>query len=147
MNKGIWILLVIMAGAMLPIQAGLNTRMGKVLDSPSWATLISFIVGAIGMLAYVAVNREALVLGSVKSAPAHLWVAGLLGAFYVTVMVLAFPRLGPALTFGLAVAGQLLISLLLDHFNLLVPHPHPINLHRILGILLIIAGVVIIRKF
>ena len=132
MNKGIWILLVIMAGAMLPIQAGLNTRMGKVLDSPSWATLISFIVGAIGMLAYVAVNREALILGSVKSAPAHLWVAGLLGAFYVTVMVLAFPRLGPALTFGLAVAGQLLISLLLDHFNLLVPHPHPINLYRIL---------------
>jgi transporter family-2 protein len=93
MNKGIWILLVIMAGAMLPIQAGLNTRMGKALDSPSWATLISFIVGAIGMFAYVAVNREALVLSSVKSAPAHLWVAGLLGAFYVTVMVLAFPRL------------------------------------------------------
>jgi transporter family-2 protein len=67
--------------------------------------------------------------------------------FYVTVMVLAFPRLGPALTFGLAVAGQLLISLLLDHFNVLVPHPHPINLYRILGILLIISGVVIIRKF
>jgi uncharacterized membrane protein YdcZ (DUF606 family) len=40
-----------------------------------------FIVGAIGMFAYVAVNREALVLSSVKSAPAHLWVAGLLGAF------------------------------------------------------------------
>jgi transporter family-2 protein len=71
----------------------------------------------------------------------------LLGAFYVTAIVLAFPRIGPALTFGLVIAGQMAISVLLDHFNILVAQQHPINLWRGLGVALIITGVMLIRRF
>jgi transporter family-2 protein len=72
---------------------------------------------------------------------------GLLGAFYVTIIVLAFPRLGPALTFGLVVAGQMIMSLLLDHFNILVAQAQPINWWKLFGVALIISGVIVIRKF
>jgi transporter family-2 protein len=82
-----------------------------------------------------------------RTAPYYAWMGGILGAFYVTAIILSFPRIGPAMTFGLVVAGQMVIAVALDHFNILVAQQHPINLWRILGIVLIVTGVIIIRKF
>ncbi len=147
MEKLPWILAVFIAGSLLPIQAGLNTRMGQAIHSPVWASLISFAVGLVALLVYVAVTRQPLHTQSLKDVPTVTWVAGALGAIYVTTVVLAFPKLGPALTFGLIVAGQLIISVALDHFNILVHAQHSINAWRVLGIALIVIGVVIIRKF
>jgi bacterial/archaeal transporter family-2 protein len=147
MNQFIWILIVALAGAMLPIQAGLNNKMGKAIESPIWASLISFAVGVLALLAYSLISKTGLQVGSLKTVSGYTWLAGVFGAFYVTVVAVAFPKLGPALTFGIVVAGQLLISLLLDHFNVLVSQQHSINVYRILGMLLIIAGVFLIRKF
>jgi bacterial/archaeal transporter family-2 protein len=147
MDKVIWIILVAVAGSLLPVQAGLNTRMGHAVGSPAWASLISFAVGLIAMLAYVTVTRQGVQWSQFKTVPAYTWVAGALGAFYVTVVVLAFPRLGAALTFGLIVAGQLAIALVLDHFNVLVHAQHSINIYRIIGAILIVAGVIMIRRF
>jgi len=147
MTKFVWIFLVFLAGALLPIQAGLNTRIGKELQNPVWASLISFAVGLIAMLAYVLLTRQKMDTAGITNVPGTYWIAGALGAFYVTVIVLAFPRIGAALTFGLIVAGQLTISVLLDHFKILVQQQHSINAYRVIGLLLIISGVVIIRKF
>ena len=70
----------------------------------------------------------------------------LAGLAATNIIVPAFPRIGAPLAFGLVVAGQMIMSILLDQFNLLVTQQHPINAWRILGVLLIIAGVVVIRK-
>lgn len=147
MDKLVWIVLVLLAGALLPIQAGLNARMGKAIANPVWASLISFIVGLIALLVFIMVTKQKLNIAGMTAVPKIYWVAGVLGAFYVTVMVLAFPRIGAALTFSLIVAGQLVISLLLDHYQVLVQQQHSINIYRVLGLLLIIAGVILIRKF
>lgn len=142
-----WITIVFIAGAFLPIQAGLNARMGKAVESPAYASMISFVVGAFSVLAYIVITRENASWSGLKSAPGYVWLAGALGAFYVTAIVLAFPRIGPALTFGLVVAGQMVIAIVLDHFNVLVAQQHSINIWRIIGVMLIVAGVIIIRKF
>ncbi|MBT1708266.1 DMT family transporter [Fulvivirgaceae bacterium PWU5] len=147
MDKFIWIFLTLLAGAFLPIQAGLNARLGKAASSPVYAAMFSFLVGALGLILYILLTRQTISWPGVRAAPLSLWAGGLLGAFYVTVIVLAFPRLGPGLTFGLVVAGQMVISLLLEHFNILVANPSPINYMKVLGIALIIAGVVILRRF
>lgn len=147
MSKIIWIVLVFIAGSLLPIQAGLNTRIGKEIQSPVWASLISFGVGLIAMSVYVLITKQKADFTGISAVPLSYWIAGALGAFYVTVIVLAFPKIGAALTFGLIVAGQLTISLLLDHFKILVQQQHPINIYRLIGLLLIISGVIIIRKF
>ncbi|MDB5119405.1 MAG: hypothetical protein JWN56_623 [Sphingobacteriales bacterium] len=147
MNKIIWILLALISGAFLPIQAGLNTRLGKSINNPVYASMISFIVGALSVAIYILITRQQVVLAGLRTAPYYVYIAGLLGAFYVTIIVLAFPKIGPALTFGLVVAGQMIISILLDHFNILVAQQHSVNIWRFLGIALVIVGVVIIRKF
>ena len=146
-NSTVWIIMAFVAGSFLPIQAGLNAKMGKAIASPVYASLISFIGGAVALLLYVLVTRQSINFSDLKSAPSATWLAGVLGAFFVTVVIYAFPRIGPALTFGLVVAGQMVISVVLDHANILVAHPHPFNLYRLLGIVLIVAGVIIVRKF
>ena len=135
------------AGTFLPMQAGLNSRLGKSIESPVYASMISFITGAFAVLIYILITKQHVSWAGLKTAPAYTWIAGALGAFYVTTVILAFPRIGPALTFGLVVLGQMVIAVLLDHFNILVAQQHNINIWRILGVILIVGGVIIIRKF
>ena len=147
MNKLIWIVLALICGAILPIQAGLNSKLGKVVESSVYASLISFLVGLVGIIIYVIVTQQSMSFAGLKAAPLHIWFGGLLGAFFVTFIIMVFPRIGPALTFGLVVTGQMVISVLLDHFKILVAEAHPINIYRIVGIAFLIVGVIIIRKF
>ena len=142
-----WALIAFVSGILLPIQAGLNTKLGKSIHSPVHASLISFAMGAIALIVYFVITKQTAVAGGAKDAPSYEWISGALGAFYVTATILAFPHIGPALTFGLVVAGQMAISVLLDHFGILVMQSHPINIQRILGVALIIGGVILIRKF
>jgi bacterial/archaeal transporter family-2 protein len=147
MNKLIWILVAFICGAVLPIQAALNTRLGKVIESPAYASMISFLVGLVGIIIYILVTQQSVSMAGLKTVPVHLYIGGLLGAFFVTMIILVFPRIGPALTFGLVVAGQMIISVMLDHYKILVAEAHPISGLRLLGIALIVSGVIIIRKF
>ena len=147
MNKLIWIFIAFLAGASLPLQAGLNARLGKVADNSIYASMFSFVVGTFGLIVYIVATRQTVSWQGVKDAPLHLWLGGLLGAFYVTVIILALPKLGPGLTFGLAVAGQMVISVMLEHYNVLVAQQNPITAMKMLGIALVVAGVIIIRKY
>ncbi|MEJ1236680.1 DMT family transporter [Chryseolinea sp. T2] len=147
MDKLIWVIIALLSGAVLPIQAGLNARLGIAAQNSAYAATISFIVGTVGLIIYILLTRQTASIPGLREAPGYLWLGGLLGAFYVTAIVLLFPKLGPGLTFGLVVAGQMLVSIMLEHFNVLVAHPTPINYMKLLGIALVIAGVVIIRKY
>lgn len=145
----ILLLLAVLAGAMLPIQASMNAKMAKVTDSPLLATIISFAVGTVALLLYI-LATQATVFGqvfNVRQAPIYVWLAGILGAFYVVTSVSVLPQLGVALTFSLIIAGQMLVTLLFDHYGLLGVPVKPINVPRIIGVLLIIGGVILIRKF
>ncbi len=135
------------AGAFLPIQAGLNAKLGKSIASPIHASMISFMVGALSLIIYIILTKQSVSWEGLKVAPSYVWLGGVLGAFYVTVIIFSFPRLGPGLTFGLVVAGQMTLSALLEHFNILVAQSQPLSLLRLLGMAMVVGGVVIIRKF
>jgi len=147
MNKIIWITLAFLSGAFLPIQAGLNAKLGKTVESPVYASMLSFVIGTLGLITYILITKQSMSWAGVREAPAHVWIGGLLGAFYVTVIILAFPKLGPGLTFGLVVAGQMIISIVLEHFNILVAQQNSISFMKVLGVLLVVVGVIIIRRF
>lgn len=147
MNKLSWILVAFASGAFLPIQAALNAKMGKAIESPVYASFISFVIGALVIFSYALVSHQPVAWAGLRTIPVYTWLAGVLGAFYVTAVIFLFPRLGPALTFGLVVAGQMGLSVVLDHFNILVVQPHLFTIWRLLGIMLVIMGVVVIRKF
>jgi transporter family-2 protein len=146
--KTIWFLIVFISGALLPFQTGLNAKLGKSIASPAHSSFICFMIGALAMLVYIPFSRESVSWAGVKSVSLiSLLGGGIAGAIFITATMLALPRIGMALTIGLVVAGQIIMAVLLDHFQILVADRHSMNLWRGLGILLIIAGVAIVEKF
>ena len=75
------------------------------------------------------------------------WSGGVLGGVYLIALVALTPRLGVATFLACAVAGQMLVALLLDHFGLLGFPVHSISAVRLLGVLCLLLGVVLIRLF
>jgi len=133
---------------LVPVQAVLNTKMGRALGDPVFAALISFSVGTVSLFIYALVVQ--IDLGSIRQAsglPWMVWVAGCLGAVFVAATIILTPKLGAALTFSLVVAGQLLMAVLMDHFGAFGIQTQPMSWMRLVGIGLITVGVVLIRKF
>lgn len=147
-NTYIFLLVALIAGAMMPTQAAINNKLAIFVESPILAAFFSFIIGTIALFIYVLVSGTPVGnLAAVKDAPPVTWVGGLLGAFFVTATVILVPRLGVAMTFSLIIAGQMLVTLVIDHFGLLGVPVKEVSVVRIVGILLITGGVVLIRKF
>jgi transporter family-2 protein len=141
-------LLALTVGCLLPIQASINAKLGTFLKTPLMAALVNFLVGGIILIFVIIGTRTPNnILLAIKEAPTYAWIGGILGATYVSSIIFLVPRLGGALSFGLIVAGQLIFSLLLDHFGLFGVPVQNISWGRIAGILLILAGILFIRKF
>jgi transporter family-2 protein len=122
--------------------------MALVVESPVLSAFISFVVGTVALFAYLLISGVPLGnLATAKGAPAIAWVGGLLGAFFVASAVTLVPRLGVAMTFSLIIAGQMIVTLVIDHFGFLGVPVKEVSPARVGGILLITVGVIIIRKF
>ena len=142
------IVLALLAGAVLPTQTALNNKLAVTVDNPILAALLSFVVGTITLAIYcVATGVPLGNIVSAMNAPPTAWLGGVLGAFFVASTIILLPRLGVALTFGLIVAGQMLITLFYDHFGLLGLDVKQMTAGRVVGVLLVIGGVILIRKF
>ncbi|MGB7069708.1 MAG: DMT family transporter [Pyrinomonadaceae bacterium] len=147
-NTLLYLLIAVVAGAFMPTQAAINNRMAGVVGGPAAAAFISFLVGTVALFGYLLLSGLPInSLLSAKEAPAIAWTGGLLGAFFVAATVALIPRLGVAMTFSLIVAGQMAVTLVIDHFGLLGVPEKAISIPRIAGIVLITTGVVLIRKF
>ncbi|WP_299896745.1 DMT family transporter [uncultured Aquimarina sp.] len=143
-----FIVLAIIAGAVLPLQAGLNVQLGKTVHQPIFAAFASFLIGTIGLLIYLLILKfDFSAIAQTKTVSPVVWIAGILGAFYVAAVIILAPRLGTALTFVLVVAGQMTVSLILDHYGLLGLPVKQINWQRLLGVAFLVAGVLLIRRF
>ena len=143
-----YFLLAIAAGFCLPTQAGINAQLNLWTRSPVLSAAVSFGVGTAALILYAVLLRTELpALSTLGERPWWIWTGGFLGAFLVAATVILAPRLGAAPMLSLIIAGQMLASLLLDHFGLLgFPH-QPASPLRLTGILLIIGGVLLVRHF
>ncbi len=147
-NTYFYLLIALLAGAMMPTQAATNNKMAAFVDSPIVAAFVSFLVGTVALFVYILLSGVPLTtLAGVRDAPAIAWAGGLLGAFFVAAAVTLVPKLGVAMTFSLIIAGQMIVTIVIDHFGLLGIEVKPISWQRIAGILLITGGVALIRKF
>lgn len=144
----LFIIMALALGAILPTQAAINARLSKTVGSPIVGAFISFAVGTIALFLYLLSTRQLSLNGaSFQQSPWWIWIGGLLGTFFVAGIVILLPRLGVALSFSLVVAGQMTAAIIFDHFGLLGVTVKEISTGKIIGALLLIAGVFLIRKF
>ena len=138
----------ILAGSAIAFQAPINAQLRTWLSSPWAAAFASFLVGGLALgAAFLLSSPSSVRLSAVTASPLWVWTGGLFGAYYVVAAIVATPRIGPALFFGLLVTGQLVTALILEHFGWLGLERHPLSPGRLLGVLLLIVGAVLIRKF
>lgn len=143
-----YVILTIAAGAVLPLQALINGRLGQHLGGPLWAASVSFFVGTCSLLLFQALQRApAPASTQLSGTPFWLFFGGMLGAFYVGSATTSVPRLGATVLVSLLIGGQLVASLLLDHFGVLMRDPHPVTFLRLVGVALLFAGAMLILRF
>lgn len=144
----VYVVLSVLAGAALPLQALINGRLGQHIGGAVWAASVSFLVGATALVFFQLVQRTPLpTWPQMSAAPAWVFSGGFLGALYLASATLSVPRLGATALVTLLILGQLVASLLLDHFGVLAHEPHPASLVRIAGVLLVFLGAILVTRF
>ena len=140
------LLLAIVAGAVVPFQSAINANLGRGLGHPLWATLASLLVSIVVLLPVMLAMRLPLpTLAFISKAPLWMWAGGAFGVCFISLALVLLPKLGASGFMALALAGQVVASLVLDHFGMFGLVERQMTVSRGLGALLLVAGVVLIQ--
>jgi transporter family-2 protein len=131
-------------GAAITVQAGVNAELARFVGGPLRAGSVSFVVGTIAVLAIAVLFTRSGAGTRPGGAPWWAWLGGFGGALFVTAGTALAPRLGALNLFVAVIFGQLVCSALLDRYGLLF-HRHDLTPGRIAGIVLVAAGVTLVR--
>lgn len=140
-------LLVFLAGALTAAQPPTNAVLARESGSVIFAALLSFSVGTVVLIAITLATQPRIAFAPLREVPWWAWAGGFYGAFFVAVGAFAAPRLGIASMVTIGVAGSMIGAMIIDHFGAFGLDRAPISLGRIFGILLVLAGVVLVRRF
>jgi transporter family-2 protein len=140
------LLLAAFAGAVVPFQSAINVNLGRGLGHPLWATLASLVVSIMVLLPIMLAMRLPLPsLAFIGKAPLWMWAGGAFGVCFISLALVLLPKLGASGFMALALAGQVVASLVLDHFGWFGLEERQITLPRLAGAVLLISGVVLIQ--
>ncbi|HEU0023849.1 MAG TPA: DMT family transporter [Thermoleophilaceae bacterium] len=146
MDKSAAVLVTAMAGGLVALQAPINSMLGRTVGSLPAASM-SF---AIGLAALVAITLLAGGgFGSVGEAGDLSWyylTGGLLGAIYVTTVLIAVRTLGAGGVTAATIAGQLTLSVVVDRLGVLGLDERPLSLSRVIGVALLAGGTFLVVR-
>ncbi|MDQ3768232.1 MAG: DMT family transporter [Actinomycetota bacterium] len=146
MDRGAAVVLTAVVGGFIALQAPINATLGQRVGSFQ-AALLSFATGTVLLAAIVALARGGLgQLANARGLPWYFLTGGLLGAAYVTTVLVTVRTLGAGAVVAATITGQLTASVALDHFGLLGVERQPVSLARVVGVALLAAGVYLIVR-
>lgn len=145
-------LIIVAAGLLVAMQASANARLDRSLQNPFISSCISFGSGLAALLIalgiYTLFYKGAIPRGQQLAAvPWWGWIGGALGAVYVLAGILTTEKVGTGIFVGLSVTASIIASLIIDHYGLLGIHRHVATPGRLIGGVLMVAGMVLIGRF
>jgi len=144
----IGIIIAVLVGMFMPLQAGVNSSLAKYLNHPFHAAFISFLGGLLAMTIGSFFFRATIPsLAIITKIPPHLFIGGLLGASLVLTAIVLAPKLGAVVLISCFITGQMVASVILDHYGWIGFSAHPISIGRIVGIIFLFLGVILVRIF
>lgn len=134
------------AGCLLGTQPSVNGFLGQNVAHPIQATVISFSSGTaiVILLALVMGIFPPRFVNPPSSFPWWAWFGGAIGVVMVTTSLFFVPRVGSLVWFAAIMTGQTGIAIVIDHFGLLGNPKSTATPLRLVGALLLIAGVIVI---
>jgi transporter family-2 protein len=146
MDRTTAVLLTALMGGAVALQAPINSGLGKRVGTFQGAFL-SFIIGACLLCVIAAFSRGGL--GNLAAARHVRWyylVGGLLGAGYVTTVLVTVRTLGAGGVTAATISGQLIMAVVIDQLGLLGVARHPVSTLRLVGVVLLACGTYLVVR-
>jgi bacterial/archaeal transporter family-2 protein len=140
----IYSLLALAGGIAVGIQAAVNGGLGKKVGTME-ASFISFFIGTAALFFVVLFWGKGNML-EISEVPKGQLIGGLLGAFYIFVMVLVAPKIGVVAMLMAVIVGQLLVGSIIDHFGLFGGEKYPLEPKKIIALGLMFVAVYLFNK-
>jgi bacterial/archaeal transporter family-2 protein len=141
------IIVTVIIGTLMPIQASINAELTRFIQHPYLGALISFATGTLALILLSVFQGLPLTdIKRVATAPPHLFVGGILGALFVGSSIYLIPRMGATMMIGSFVTGQLLMSVIMDHYGLFGVPLSPINWQRVVGVIMLFSGLLMVMR-
>ncbi|OOG70008.1 DMT family transporter [Sinorhizobium sp. A49] len=138
------VLAAVFAGAVVPFQAGANAMLGRLIGHPLWATVVSLSISlALIVPLMIALRVPMPTPAETLKGPWWIWIGGAAGVIYITAALLLAPKLGAASFIVAVIAGQMAVSIVIDHYGLMGFPEKPVSVARLIGVGLIAGGMVI----
>jgi len=138
----VWTLL---AGAGIPLIGVLNSGLARSVGNPFTATAIMFAIAMAVALAISLPLYGAPALAQLGTTPALSYAGGLLIGFYALSATIIIPRFGAASFIAFILVAQLLTSAIVDQFGLFGMTKRPLDVSRLVGLVVIVAGIAIME--
>lgn len=146
-NQIVFIILSLISGALIPVQASTNAAFSKVTGNAISTALVVFATGLLAVGVYALITRTPIpTIEQFRNAPVYGYAGGFIIAFYVILITIVVPKLGVGPAIGLIITGQVLSAVAIDHFGLFGATVRELDLKRIFGALLMIAGIYFVMK-
>ena len=145
MDRNAAILATAFGGGLIAFQAPINGRFGREIGALPAAS-VSFALGLAALLALVTIRGEVGRIGEAASVPWWYLTGGLLGAVYVTTVLITVGTLGAGPVVAATIAAQLTVSLVVDQFGWLGVARDPITAGKLAGVVLLALGVFLVVR-
>ena len=146
MDRSVAVILTAAAGGLIALQAPINSTLGRSVGTFQGAC-VSFVVGTIALAIVASLSRGGMAqLGEIRGLSWYYLIGGLLGAVYVSTVLVTVRHLGAGGVTAATIAGQLTLSVIVDHFGWLGVDRQAISPARVAGILLLVAGVALVVR-
>ena len=137
--------IMFLAGVGIPFLASLNAALGQKIGSPAAAALCLFLIAFV-VTAIVVLATGPSALKALPAQPKHLFLAGVLIAFYVLSITYIAPHFGVGNAVFFVLLGQLVAAATIDHFGLFGSQVSTLTFTRAAGIALMAAGVALTQR-
>ena len=146
MDRGVAVVLTAVVGGLIALQAPINSQLGKTIGTFQ-AAFVSFLIGTIALAVIAAFAKGGFSeVGEARGLSWYYLIGGLLGAIYVTTVLVTVRDLGAGGVVAATIAGQLTLGVVLDQLGWLGVEKDPVTVTKIAGVLLLALGVFLIVR-
>jgi bacterial/archaeal transporter family-2 protein len=145
-DRGLAVALTAVVGGFVALQGPINSGLGKTIGNQQ-AAFFSFATGTVVLAIIAGLAKGGFgQIGDAKTLAPQYLIGGLLGACYVSCVLVTVRTLGAGGIVAASVAGQLAMSVILDQFGLLGLDKDPISVSKAIGVLLLAVGTLLVVR-
>lgn len=142
------LILGLIAGSVVPIQTSINSKLSLYTHSSFYASAISFSTGTLWLIIVnLIMNLHVFSIASFRhyQIDYYWYVGGLMGVIFLTGNLLLLPKIGASLTVVTTIAGQILMSVVIDSFGWFNVDIKPLSILKTFGIILLLIGIILMN--